>query len=186
MIPGLRYIPSYLDPTTHDELLAAADAGPWRQFFGARRMQIYGYGWDLRKGGVYRVEDLPAWAHEIAARLQRDKLMPELPDQLIVNEYPAGEGIDAHVDAQLFTDTIVSISLGSTCTMEFTNDAGAREEQFLEPMSALVIAGEARSQWKHAIPTRTHDTWLGRDCPRARRVSLTFRKMRLQGPPSSD
>lgn len=44
--------------------------------------------------------------------------MPELPDQLIVNEYPAGEGIEAHIDAPLFTDTIVSISLGSSCIME--------------------------------------------------------------------
>jgi alkylated DNA repair dioxygenase AlkB len=108
--------------------------------------------------------------------------MPELPDQLIVNEYPAGEGIDAHIDAPLFTDTIVSISLGSSCVMEFTAESGDRDEQFLEPMSALVIAGEARSGWKHQIPSRTHDLWGGREWPRTRRVSLTFRKMRLQAP----
>src|SRR4030095_273508 len=126
MIPGLRYVPAYLDAATHDELLAAAAAGPWRKFFGSRRMQIYGYSYDLRKGGVYRVEDLPAWAQEMAARLQRDGLMPELPDQLIVNEYPAGEGIDAHIDAPLFTDTIVSISLGSSCIMEFMTESGDR------------------------------------------------------------
>ena len=42
MIPGLRYVPGYLDPAAHDALLAAADAGPWRQL-GHRRTQIYGY-----------------------------------------------------------------------------------------------------------------------------------------------
>ena len=53
MIPGLRYVPGYLDAAAHDALLAAADAGPWRQL-GHRRTQIYGYSYDLRKGGAYR------------------------------------------------------------------------------------------------------------------------------------
>ncbi len=80
--------------------------------------------------------------------------MRDVVDQLIVNDYAPGQGIPPHVDAPLFTDTVVSISLGSSCIMEFTTDAGAREEQFLEPMSALVIGGEARSGWKHAIQPR--------------------------------
>ena len=181
MIPGLRYVAEYLDVVTHDSLLASVDEGAWRDF-GARRMQIYGYSYDLRKGGAYPVEDLPAWAQAIAARLLRDGLMRDIADQLIVNDYTPGHGIPPHVDAPLFTDTILSISLGSSCIMEFTTDAGGREEQFLEPMSALVIAGEARTVWKHAIPPRTHDVWAGREWPRARRVSLTFRKMRLQDP----
>jgi len=176
MIPGLRYVPGYLDAATHDELLAAVDAGSWRGF-GQRRTQIYGYSYDLRKGGAYPVEDLPPWAHEVAIRLDHDRLMCDVADQLIVNEYAAGQGIPPHVDAPLFTDTIVSISLGSSCMMEFTTESGAQEEQFLEPMSALVIAGESRSAWKHSIPSRINDVWLGREWPRARRVSLTFRKM---------
>jgi alkylated DNA repair dioxygenase AlkB len=182
MIPGLRYVPGYLDAAAHDLLLVAVDAGEWRPF-GERRGQIYGYSYHHTKGGAYRTEDLPPWAQELAERLQRDGLMPEASDQMIVNEYAAGQGIRPHVDAPLFTDTIVSISLGSTCMMEFTTEAGAREAQFLEPMSALVIAGEARSGWRHAIPAREQDVWAGRVVPRARRVSLTFRKMRLQDPP---
>jgi alkylated DNA repair dioxygenase AlkB len=184
VIPGLRYVPGYLDPAAHDTLLAMADTGPWRHA-GSRRAQIYGYSYDARKGGAYRVEDLPPWAQELATRLERDGLMRELADQLIVNEYLAGQGIRPHVDAPLFTDTIVSISLGSSCLMEFTTESGGREEQFLEPMSALVIGGEARSGWKHATPAREQDVRGGRVWPRARRVSLTFRKMLLQGPPPS-
>jgi alkylated DNA repair dioxygenase AlkB len=108
--------------------------------------------------------------------------MPTVADQLIVNDYAAGQGIPAHVDAPIFTDTIVSVSLGSSCMMEFTraraDETGRPEPQFLEPMSALVIGGEARHQWKHAIPERMADQWLGRSWPRSRRVSLTFRTMR--------
>ena len=60
--------------------------------------------------------------------------------------------------------------------MEFSTESEV-EELFLESMSALVIAGEARHEWKHSIPGRTADEWQGRDWPRARRVSLTFRKL---------
>jgi alkylated DNA repair dioxygenase AlkB len=123
------------------------------------------------------VEDLPPWAQDLAARFERDRLMPDLADQLIVNEYPPGRGIPAHIDAPLFADTIISISLGSSCLMEFSRESGEVEQQFLESMSALVIAGEARHEWKHSIPGRTADEWQGRDWPRARRVSLTFRKL---------
>jgi alkylated DNA repair dioxygenase AlkB len=184
MISGLRYIPGYLDEAAHEALLAAVDAGDWRPF-AQRRGQIYGYSYHHTKGGVYRTDDLPPWAQKLAERLERDGVMPERADQMIVNEYVAGQGIPPHVDAPLFTDTIVSISLGSSCIMEFTTESGAHEEQFLEPKSALVIAGEARSGWKHAIPAREQDAWGGRICPRSRRVSLTFRKMRLQDTPPS-
>lgn len=176
MIPGLRYIPGYLDDAAHEALLAAVDAGEWRDF-GERRAQIYGYSYHYTKDGIYRVEDLPQWAQDLAARFERDGLMPELADQMIVNDYAAGQGIPAHVDAPLFTDTVISISLGSSCVMEFTRETGELEPQFLEPMSALVIAGEARHEWKHAIPGRPVDQWLGRERTRGRRVSLTFRKL---------
>ena len=176
MIPGLRYVPAYLDATAHDALLAAVDAGPWRDF-GERRAQIYGYSYHYTKGGIYRVEDLPPWAQDLAARFERDGLMPELADQMIVNEYQPGLGIPAHVDAPLFADAIISISLGSSCVMEFSNDSGDVEQLFLEAMSALVIAGEARHVWKHSIPARTADALQGRERPRGRRASLTFRKL---------
>lgn len=176
MISGLRHIPGYLDSAAHDALLGHVDAAASRDF-GGRRAQIYGYSYHYTKGGVYRIEDLPPWAEDLSARLVRDGLMSDRADQLIVNDYAPGQGIPAHIDAPLFTDTIISVSLGSSCVMEFTNEAGDTKEQFLEPMSVLVIAGESRRDWKHAIPARAHDVWMGREWPRARRVSLTFRQV---------
>jgi len=176
MIPGLRYVAEYLDVVTHESLLSSIDAGAWRDF-GERRAQIYGYSYHYTKGGLYRVEDLPPWAEDLSARLVRDGLMPDAADQLVVNDYAAGQGIQAHVDAPLFTDTIISVSLGSNCVMEFTNEAGDTEARFLEPRSTLVIGGEARHEWKHSIPSRPVDVWHSREWPRGRRVSLTFRKV---------
>jgi alkylated DNA repair dioxygenase AlkB len=177
-VPGLRYVAEYLDQEGHDRLLMVVDAQPW-QWLGQRRVQAHGYSYSQAKGGVYRIGELPPWASEVAMRLWRDGLMPEVADQMIVNEYQLGSGIPAHLDAAVFDDTIVSISLGSPCVIEFTDGASGRVEALLlEPRSALVMAGDSRHSWKHGIPARGSDRWLGGELVRTRRVSLTFRKMR--------
>ena len=176
-VPGLRYLPDYLDRDIQTRVLAAADSQPWQQS-GGRSVQIYGYSYHHLKGGIYRLGDLPAWALDVAARIQRDGLMPHLADQMIVNAYQAGAGISAHIDLSAFDDAIVAISLGSTCVMQFAEKASGREEELLiEPGSALVLSGEVRSRWTHAIPARTSDLWHNRELVRRRRVSLTFRRM---------
>ena len=45
-----------------------------------------------------RLGDLPPELLELAHRLYDRKLVPQMPDQVIVNEYNAGQGISAHVD----------------------------------------------------------------------------------------
>jgi alkylated DNA repair dioxygenase AlkB len=176
-IPGLRYVPGFLDPDAQARLLAATDAGAWQRS-GGRAVQIYGYTYHHTKGGIYRIGDLPSWVDDLATRLVRDGLMPNQPDQMIANDYTPGSGIFPHVDLEAFADTIVSISLGSACVMEFTDtDSNRLEQLLLDPGSALVLSGDARYRWKHGIPARATDVWMGRDLPRGRRVSLTFRKM---------
>jgi alkylated DNA repair dioxygenase AlkB len=176
-IPGLRYYPDYLDQSAHDEVLAVVDSQKW-QARGGRGMQIHGHNYHHTRG-IYRIGDLPGWANDLAVRLWRDGLTPAVSDQVIANEYPPGAGIHPHVDLEDFDDTIVSLSLGSTCVMQFTEHGSHRvEEWLLEPCSALVLAGEARHTWTHGIPARQSDLWMGRDLPRGRRVSLTFRRMR--------
>ena len=61
-------------------------------------------------------------ANEIGDKLVNDGYFSLLPDQLIVNEYLPGQGITDHIDCEpCFEDTVVSISLGSHTTMNFTN-----------------------------------------------------------------
>jgi alkylated DNA repair dioxygenase AlkB len=176
-VQGLRYVAGYLDNVAQTRLLTDVDSQPW-QHAGGRAVQIYGYSYHHLKGGIYRLGDLPAWALEVAARLQQDGLMPCLADQMIVNAYEPGAGISAHIDLSAFDDAIVAIGLGSTCVMQFADKTSGRHEELLvEPGSALVLSGEARSQWTHAIPARTSDLWHNRELVRGRRVSLTFRRM---------
>jgi alkylated DNA repair dioxygenase AlkB len=175
-VPGLRYVPGYLESDAQDALLAEIDSQPWQDISGQRRIQFYGYWSDVAKGGLYRVGDLPRWAGEIAARLERDGLMPYPADQLIVSEYQPGQGIRPHIDAPIFAGVIVGLTLGSTCIMELTHQEWS-EQMLLEPGSVVVFSGEARDRWQHAIPARAADVWVGRTLHRSRRVSLTYRKM---------
>jgi alkylated DNA repair dioxygenase AlkB len=103
------------------------------------------------------------------------------PDQVIINEYQPGQGITPHIDCiPCFGETIVSISLNSPCVMEFTHsNANERIVKLLEPRSLIVLEGDARYKWQHAIPKRKTDNWSGQKFTRGRRISLTFRTMIL-------
>ena len=128
-----------------------------------------------------RIGELPPWAGEIGRRLLAEEYITELPDQLIVNEYEPGQGISNHIDCEpCFTGIIASLSLGSSCVMNFTSkESGEVIPVFLEPRSLVVLKGEARYGWMHGIPARKSDDMAGRTVRRSRRVSLTFRKVIL-------
>jgi alkylated DNA repair dioxygenase AlkB len=175
MIPGITYIPDYLDHETHDRFLFTVDQYPWRMSVD-HRVQVYGYSYNHSQRAAFRVGDIPAWAMPLAHRLRQDEHVNALPNQLVVNDYRPGAGIFDHMDQAVFGEVVISVSLASTCMMRFTReDSAASEEILLEPRSLLALAGESRWQWRHGIPPRTSDVWQGRELVRSRRVSLTFR-----------
>lgn len=174
MIAGLRYVPEYLDQQAHDDLIVAADREPWRMWED-HRVQVHGYGYG--RAEAVRIGDLPLWATDLAERLCRDGLLPGIPDQLVANDYAPGMGFFPHIDPGIFGDVIASVSLGSSCIMEFSKEDRVTEELLLEPRSVLLLSGEARWDWKHGIPARMADIVEGRERRRERRVSLTFRVM---------
>jgi alkylated DNA repair dioxygenase AlkB len=182
VVPGLTYLPDYLSAEQHDRLLACIDAAPWLGDL-QRRVQHYGYRYDYKARRIdasMAIGPLPAWGAEIAERLVREGWFAVLPDQLIVNEYQPGQGISKHVDCvPCFDDTVVSISLGSSCVIEMAQGK-TRAHVLLEPRSALILQEDARYRWTHAIAARKKDTFEGRTVERGRRVSLTFRKVLLQ------
>ena len=123
-IPGLSCIENYITADRHDKLLSHVDEQLWLDDI-KRRVQHYGFKYDYRARKVnydMRIGELPGWLEELSKELYWDKYMPEVADQVIVNEYLPGQGISAHIDCEpCFKDTIVSLSLGSSCIMNFTN-----------------------------------------------------------------
>lgn len=181
IIPGLRYVPDYIDAEAHDRLLSAVDSHIWLTSVD-HRVQVHGYHYSHRTQEAYRIGELPAWAVPLARQLHRDGLIAMIPNQLVANEYQPGAGFYDHVDQAVFGDVIISVSLASTCSVRFTRaESDACQELLLEPKSVLVLSGEARCHWKHGIPARSSDVWRGRTYLRSRRVSLTFRAVPDRG-----
>lgn len=180
-IPGLRYIENYITTERHDLLLTEVDTHPWLDDL-KRRVQHYGFKYDYRARKVnhdMRIGELPEWLKELSKKLRKDEYMPEVADQVIINEYLPGQGIASHIDCEpCFKGTISSLSLGAGCVMNFTHRYDRRKEQvWLEPRSLLVMSGEAREKWMHGITARRSDVREGQTHPRGRRVSLTFRNV---------
>jgi alkylated DNA repair dioxygenase AlkB len=174
--PGLAYVEGWIAAEEERALLAAIDALPWSEEL-RRRVQHHGYRYAYKGRRVDAADQLgplPGWAEALARRLVAEGRFATVPDQVIVNEYQPGQGISAHVDCvPCFGPTIASLSLGSGATMELGHKAtGERASVWLAPRSLLVLTGEARYAWRHAIPARKSDPGHG---PRGRRVSLTFR-----------
>lgn len=127
---------------------------------------------------------LPQWALSLAGRLVADGHMAAIPDQLIVNEYEPGQGISTHIDCvPCFGSVVCSVSLGSQCIMKISEiDGTDAVALLLERRSLLVLAGESRYKWRHAIAARKSDKVDGQAFYRGRRVSLTFRTVIVEMP----
>lgn len=184
MIKGLTYIPNFLEMSEVNNLIYSINMEPWLSDI-KRRVQHYGYKYNYKARSIdysMFIGKLPSWAMIIAQRLFIEKHINELPDQLIINEYEPGQGIANHVDCEpCFGDTIISISLGSSCVMDFINLSSKQKvEVMLESGSLVVLNGDARYNWTHGIAQRKTDNFKGEKTDRRLRISLTFRKVILR------
>jgi alkylated DNA repair protein (DNA oxidative demethylase) len=173
--PGFLYHPDFISEAEEADLLSFIRALPFSEVrmrgVPARRRTahfgwLYGYEtWRIEPGP--RVPDflLPLRARA-AALLGVDAARLE---EVLVTEYPAGAGIGWHRDAPMF-GSIVGVSLLSACRFRFRRGpAGGRTSHavLVEPRSAYVLAGAARSEWQHSIPPTV-----------SARYSVTFRTLR--------
>ncbi|WP_448265169.1 alpha-ketoglutarate-dependent dioxygenase AlkB [Nostoc sp. DSM 114159] len=180
-IIGLKYIINYITEDEHDELLEMIDRQTWMETL-KRRVQHYGYRYDYKKHSLdssMYLGNLPSWILRIARRLHEDRFFKKVPEQIIINEYMPGQGIADHVDCPpCFDKTIISLSLGSTCVMNFTNVKTLEKIPILlSPRSLIVLQEDARYEWKHGIAPRKTDKYEGKEFIRKRRVSITFRNI---------
>src|SRR5918997_1290838 len=180
-IPGLTYITDYINLDEQNALIGLIDQQEWSTKL-KRRIQHYGYRYDYKNGSLASSQylgALPDWAQTIASRLYDDGLTTKVFDQVIVNEYEPGQGITNHIDClPCFGNTIISLSLGSSCVMDFTHSQTKEKASLLlYPGSLVVMQGAARYDWEHGIAARKKDKYKDREIVRSRRVSMTFREV---------
>jgi alkylated DNA repair dioxygenase AlkB len=180
-VPGLNYIHDYINTEKQNYLLGLVDQQEWSTK-SKRRVQHYGYQYDYHNGLLASssyLGTLPNWLQSIVEQLFSDRLTAKVPDQVIINEYEPGQGIADHFDCvPCFGKTIISLSLGSPCVMNFTHShSSAKLPIFLSPGSLIVMQDAARYDWQHGIAARKKDNYKDREYLRTRRVSLTFREV---------
>jgi alkylated DNA repair dioxygenase AlkB len=125
---------------------------------------------------------LPEFLLAIRDRFSRwAGVQAELFVEALVTEYPPGATIGWHRDAPMFGDVVAGLSLAASCRMKFrpyVSPADMRaidgprrtsHEIQLDPRSGYLIAGAARRDYEHSIPT-----------VESTRYSITFRTLRVR------
>ncbi|NML57701.1 alpha-ketoglutarate-dependent dioxygenase AlkB [Chryseobacterium cheonjiense] len=182
MINGLVYQDDFLSIEEGKLILSEIDHAKWDTNL-KRRVQHYGYIYDYKKKNIdqnLKIGKLPDWLVLLEQKIKTDFNLENSFDQVIINEYQPGQGISSHIDCiPCFEDIIISISLLSQCIMQFSKDQ-EKYELLLNPRSILLLKGEARYNWKHGIKAVKNDKWLDTIIPRERRLSITFRKIKIK------
>jgi len=173
---GFRYVDDLLGPDEERRLIGLLEQLPWegvlfRGYEARRRVVHFGHRYDFEARGVSPGLPIPAALVEL-----RDRVAAVADEnaerfvEVLATEYRPGATIGWHSDAPAFGATVLGVSLASACRMRFrrkTPEGWLRWDRVLEPRSAYVIGGEARSTWQHSIPLTE-----------ALRYSITYRTVR--------
>jgi alkylated DNA repair dioxygenase AlkB len=173
---GLTYTDDFLTEAEEGGLLEAIEALEFEEFVmrgqAARRtVRHFGWRYDFGDRVIVPTEPLPeafVFVRERAEALAG--LPPGAFEQTLVTRYPPKATIGWHRDAPPFGPSIAGVSLASASRMRFQrvlDDVRYVHEQVLEPRSAYLLTGTARSAWEHSIPPTTD-----------LRYSLTFRTLK--------
>lgn len=171
-LEGFRYQSELIDAQQERALIAELErlnlsAFQFHGFEGKRRVASFGWRYDFN-GGRLQESEIPAFLlrQTVAACF---KLQPLALQQVLLTHYPAGATIGWHKDRPVFQDGI-GISLLSSDKFRFRHKTAAgweRRSLVLEPRSAYLMRGPARTVWEHSIPAVPEQ-----------RYSITFRSMR--------
>jgi DNA oxidative demethylase len=172
---GLIYVPGFLTEAQERDVLAVLatfELHPYMLHGTPSRRLVRSFGLAMVVGAYDAgpAAPIPAgleWLRESCAGLMGRE--PEELMDLLVTRYPPGAGIGWHRDAPQF-GSVGGISLLAGCRMRFRRGrprAWETAELTLEPRSAYVLSGQARTQWQHQIPPVAEERW-----------SMTFRTVR--------
>ena len=110
-ITGLEYFSNFITQAKSDELLKIIDTQPWLHDL-KRRVQHYGWKYDYTARRITKdlyLGNLPNWLQNLADDLMAKGIFENAPDQVIINEYQAWQGISAHISPSIW-----AISVGMT------------------------------------------------------------------------
>uniref|UniRef100_A0A8C1ZEQ9 AlkB homolog 4, lysine demthylase n=1 Tax=Cyprinus carpio TaxID=7962 RepID=A0A8C1ZEQ9_CYPCA len=180
--PGIFLWENFVSEYEENELIARMDQDVWRESQSGRRKQDFGPKVNFKKHRV-RVGNftgLPAISRQLVDRMSKaPQLASFKPVEQCNLDYDRlrGSAIDPHLDdSWLWGEHLVTINLLSDTVLTMSldqgwGDMGDGEVRVAVPLprrSLIVLYGEARHRWKHAIHRKDIQ---------GRRVCSTFREL---------
>jgi alkylated DNA repair dioxygenase AlkB len=170
-----RYEADILAPDEERALVERIRALPLEEFqfhgfVGKRRVISYGWRYSYGDRTLDRTAEIPDFLLGVRRKAASFAGL-EAADfaHALVTEYGPGTAIGWHRDKKVFGE-VVGVSLLSSCVFRLRRRVGSTWERHslaVEPRSAYLLRGPARTEWEHSIPA----------VPRLR-YSITFRSLR--------
>jgi alkylated DNA repair dioxygenase AlkB len=157
---GFRYHPDVLSVGEEEALARELAQLPFKPFdfhgyLANRQVVSFGYRYDYDRRAVVEAAPLPSFLEPLRRKVAATFDRPaDTFRQVLINEYRPGAGIGWHRDKAQFEE-VVGVSLLAPCSLRFrrkTGDTWERASLKVEPRSAYLLSGSARTLWEHSIP----------------------------------
>jgi alkylated DNA repair dioxygenase AlkB len=158
---GFKYRAALISAEEERELVRQVETLPFKEFefhgfLGKRRVVSFGWRYDFNDRELQRADDIPPFLLPLRRRAAEfASLGPASLQHVLVTEYAPGAAIGWHRDKAVFAE-VVGISLVSPCRFRLRRKDGGKWQRAaidLEPRSAYLLAGPARTEWEHSIPS---------------------------------
>ncbi|KAK2881920.1 alpha-ketoglutarate-dependent dioxygenase alkB homolog 4 [Channa argus] len=185
--PGVLLWDNFISEEEEKELISTMDQDVWNQSQSGRRKQDFGpkVNFKKRKVCIGSFSGLPPLSQKLVLRMQQEPSLAGFQpvEQCNLDYHPQrGSAIDPHLDdSWLWGERLVTINMLSNTTLTMSLENGLSELGLAEevqvavhlPRRALVMLdGEARHRWKHAI--HREDVHERRVCSTYRELSAEF------------
>jgi len=158
---GFKYQADVISADEETQLVRQIETLPFKEFefqgfTGKRRVVSFGWRYDFNHRELQKANDIPTFLLPLRQRAADFAgLQPEKFQHILVTEYSPGAAIGWHRDKPVFAE-VVGVSLLSSCRFRFrrkVKDKWQRAMFIAAPRSAYLLAGPARTEWEHSIPT---------------------------------
>jgi alkylated DNA repair dioxygenase AlkB len=175
---GFHYRPELITVEEEAELVRQLENLAFQPFdfhghLANRRVAGFGLRYDFDQRKVVEAPAIPGFLMPLREKVAAFARLPvDAFVQVLINEYRPGAGIGWHRDKPQF-DAVAGVSLLAPCSFRLRRKNGTRwdrETIILEPRSAYLMTGPARTEWEHSIPPVA-----------AHRYSITLRTLRPNG-----
>src|SRR3954468_17665488 len=158
---GFKYQPDVISIDEEQQLVREIEKLPLKEFefhgfTGKRRVISFGWRYDFNDRELRQADDIPPFLLPLRDRAAAFAGLRAADfHHVLVTEYSPGAAIGWHKDKAMFGE-VVGVSLLSPCRFRFRQQFNGKWQRAaidLQPRSAYLLAGPARSEWEHSIPS---------------------------------